>query len=222
MPLVNGLPAFVKFASPREALRIIDTGDAFKVEGRAETFALVSEAYDYIYDKLGLEAIFDEATLKRVAGDDQSTAGGIYMEPGTNRLLASYDANLHEDIVRDGYKEFLDAWRVYAKHPENFYVSYNYLNRHPAFWQGYKMKDDISWECDYGMGEAMISVYMEEGLVRVLLEHGPYVDDLHKTHTIDPRIVSVDDSYEAAVILMAKRVNDFYDETGSEINRPAV
>lgn len=219
MALLNGLPEFVSFGTPRKTVRILDEGDCYRVDRLTDNreFELPSQAYDYIRTELEADPVFDPADFTRHPSEiGPDTA--FYAEPGTKRLLLVHTtADLAADL-REDYSDWLAKNEAYAAAPDDFYTAYDWLDHHPAFWSGHAYKDgEIMWETNFGLGHDAPSVFKEpDGSVRVMLEAGPYTGEARAQHSLDTRLTSVAATYEAAIVLLASKVRKHYDETGAE------
>lgn len=216
MALIDGLPEFVKFGRKLPHASISDDGTDYRISvDEAEHFDLPSHAYDFLRVN-GYEALLGKTPRHpNELGEDAT----FYCEPGTNRLLlVNYDDEVRRNHLVEDYQEFLIKDAAWRTDPDDFYACYDWLSSHPAFWSGHESREgEISWETGFGLGHDGPNVYKgDDGRVRVLLEAGPYMGETRDQHSIDSRLVTVADTYEEAIIDLAKKVDEFYDITGSE------
>lgn len=216
MVLINGLPDFVRLGKDKPRARIEDDGQYYRVSTDAQArFELPSIAYDFLREQ-GYEP---ELALTPRHPNELGEDSTFYGEPGTDRLLLTNYGNAErEESLREDYAEFLvkdAAWRI---DPDDFYASYDWLSSHPAFWSGHQYEDgSVHWETDFGLGHDAPSVFKDDdGRVRVLLEVGPYMGEVRDEHSIDTRLVTSADTYEQAIIALAKKVDEFYDIEGAD------
>ena len=216
MTLIEGLPEFVKLGTKLPRGDIEDDGTYYRVSMNEQArFELPSHAFDFLRTS-GYEPFLGPTPRHpNELGKDAT----FYYEPGTNRLLlVNYSVDEQAESYREDYAEFLvkdAAWREY---PDDFFASYDWVSHHPAFWSGYRNPDGmVSWETNFGLGHDAPSVWKDEGgKVRVMLESGPYMGEVRDQHSIDTRLISVANTYEEAVIILAKKLDAFYDITGME------
>lgn len=216
MTLIDGLPEFVTLGTSLPRARIEDDGTYYRVSTDEQArFELPSHAFDFLRTQ-GYEP-FLGATPRHP--NEMGEDAMFYGEPETNRLLlVNYSVDEKAESYREDYAEFLVKDAAWREDPDDFFASYDWVSSHPAFWSGYKNSDGtVSWETDFGLGHDAPSVWKDEdGKVRVMLEVGPYFGEVRDQHSIDTRLISIANTYEEAIIALAKKLDEFYDITGDE------
>ncbi len=99
--------------------------------------------------------------------------------------------------------------------PEDFYVAWEYLSTHPAFFA----HEGDDWGFD-GHLDILVMRDDETGEVRIELEHGPWAPPTpdtpgisHGSPSHDLRLDSAAPTFEAAVMQMAEKVRRYYPDT---------
>lgn len=196
-------------------------GGKFHVSHDGSEHDTINEAYDYLRTlKDGYQLVLDES----VNGQGGELTGAFFHcdpEEGktTTRLLMSYPTEERLYAMKEDYLRWLDEIVVqYESNPNDFLNSHNFLSYHPAFWVRDKNEKTFNWEMDFGLDKLAINVWADEetGLPVVFLEHGLHVEPEYIRHYHDDRIFSRSDTYEGAIVVMARRVHKTYDVDGVE------
>lgn len=186
-------------------------------------FNTIVEAYDY---GSGLRKQFDVKLDASVDGH-----GGKLVSVGflcdsnegdvSYRVLSNLTSGDVEDILKHDYLEWLTGIVVeYHNDPDDFIKAHKFLTHHPLFWIKGTKEKSFHWATDMGLDKMSINVWAnsETGKPVFFLEHGQHHEDGYTHYYHDPRIFVREETYEKAVVAMAKKVNAVFDFAGYERN----
>lgn len=138
---------------------------------------------------------------------------------GSSRLLSTTTTEDLEDILKHDYLEWLTKVSVdYNSDPEDFLKAHKFLTHHPLFWVKGKKEKSYQWATDLGLDMMSINVWADEktGKPVIFLEHGQHHENGYTSYYHDPRIFVREETFEKAIIAMAKKVNSVFDLNGYE------
>lgn len=166
------------------------------------------------------QAVFD-ASVEGYGGSLSSNGFFCDRNPETRnyRLLVSVTTEDLETILKHDYLEWLTVLSVeYSANPENFLTAHRFLTHHPMFWIKGKEEKSYQWATDVGLSNMSINVWADEktGKPVIFLEHGQHDEKGYTSYYHNPRIFVRQETYEQAIIDMAKKVNDVFDLDGNE------
>lgn len=152
---------------------------------------------------------------------DETLGGKTIMVDG--RTLVALPDRSHLEYLEYELENFLRVSRNFENN-EDFYNSYHYLKFHPLFWAKIPSEDPTSpswhWITDGGMGRVVTFVYKNAGKTGVALEAEPTYRGGGELNFIssnyDYELDSYGDTYEEAVISLAKKVKAKYGNNGVE------
>lgn len=183
-------------------------------------FKTIAEAYDYArtlknqYD-VRLDSSVDGHGGRLISLGFVCKSDG----EGSSRLLSNLTSGDIEDIVKHDYLEWLTEISVeYHNDPDNFLKAHKFLTHHPLFWVKGTKEKSFQWATDIGLDKMSINVWANEetGKPVIFLEHGQHHEDGYTHYYHDPRIFVREETYEKAIIAMAKKVNAVFDLDGYE------
>jgi hypothetical protein len=230
-PFFPALPEKFRFKTVHYQLYEINIVEGYcKVAGKDKKFNTFEEAYDYIEREINGLPVFDSKSISEFYPAYSGGMSGMLVNRETNRLFMSRgDASLWDLDLQ--YKYFKKLAKKYFKDRKNFYNAYHFLAQHPVFWSLHgelPQSKMLFWETDYGFDKMWHTVYRDRtGKVIHLLEHGPYMDSEEEITGVkqiipcripshDIRLDVIGNTYEEAIIKLAKRVHKFYDLNGEE------
>lgn len=216
------LPAWLAEYLPEPRPSITLSFDANK-----EVFLLGEEDFDSVeaaYDSLDQDlhpVYFD----KSIDGHGGSLVNGFFFCDNKRLLLSLTDEDRIEMLVED-YKTWVEVTdATYQKNPNSFYDAYHWLQQHPAFWTAprqEKTENKLTWVTDHGLKSMWMTVVEDKDKIKVWLEHGSHVglESQHTTpythHYHDTRLDVTEETYEKAIIALAKNVNKYFATDGTE------
>lgn len=210
----DGLPRFVTFpeAPTTYFIKVNDEEEnPVYIDGRVGTFAVPSEAYDFINNTLLGEAAFEVTELTRFG----SGTGGMFFQTLDNRLLISHTQKDSADLLKAEYQQFLKTNESYLADPTNWALAYRWLQTHPAFWHRSSLESSF-WSTDQGLWDKWESVLInDDGEVEVLVEHGPWLDERTQS-SLDHRLDAWGSSFEECYVKFAAKVHKYYGVDGFE------
>lgn len=211
----NTEPALVTAEDGKFVISLGETREEF-TDFREAVAALDANYGDYKLDATVVEAtkeinVFDKFGI------------GLEEEDGMVRLVIGMNDEKRRKILSEGYSDFLEAAQNYEEDP-NFVTAWNFIDRHPAFWTAHDIDAfPFSWNQSGHMSHVRIDVYNDDdGAPRVLIETGGHVekaDSANKAYSMhygDWRLDVVGETYEDAVLQLAKRVALAFNPDGSD------
>ena len=212
--MTTNLPDLVTFPNPRPVYRIKSTPDYFYVEGYPDIhYPLPSGAFDFIRE-LNADAVWAAADLARAsATEDVQDDNGFFFEANTNRLLSSFTQAEAEESLREEYVVFLELNEEYQANPDDWALAYNWLQKHPAFYHRSK-EEGYDWELNDGLTDLTHWVNRDADKPKVVFEAGERVLPEATRFYRDDNLTVYADSFEEAYVLLAKKVNLYFDLNG--------
>lgn len=217
-------PEFVQFTEkpkPR-TVRLADNGK-FTVEGEDGQYDSVEVLYDATTGPLH----FDDS----VAGSpevEHKMDQFLFLrsEGGSARLLLGRDSDDAERAVAYAYYQFLVAARQWYKNPDDFFTSYDFLIRHPAFWHVHKSSNPVmedEWVTDDGLSDMTVYTYKseEDGKRFVGLEAGGVVRPDNIRFWRGDGLNVTKPTLDEAYIALASALDSEYDLTGTHRKKPS-
>lgn len=138
--------------------------------------------------------------------------------PNLHVMVFGYTDRDRIDSLKRGYKKFRKAAKRYLKEPQDFSNAWNFLDSHPAFWTAPNLEENpFYWVQEFHMSHMRVGVWRDKKGTTVALETGSHVPPLYKEHYGDWRLEVVANSYEDAVIELARRVHLTHNLEGEDI-----
>jgi hypothetical protein len=193
--------------------------EQFHVSHDGSVFSTIVEAYDYAsaFNK-EYQVVLDRS----VHGHGGELMDGMFfcdfeLEAVSSRLLISHTTEDTVTIFKHDYRNWVSELSFeYNANPDNFVTAHHWLSRHPAFWTKKGEDAFANWETNGGMDEVSVKVWWDEdeNAPLVLLETGAHVTPEYTYCRRDDKLSSYAATYEAAVIELARKVNELYDMDG--------
>lgn len=154
-----------------------------------------------------IEEIKKELTKNIVIDDDEivkiSEEGYFVSTESDTESVLKIKYDLHS------FYKLSKRWR---ENP-TFINSYYFITNHPMFWLRYKE----SWVWDT-FHQPSVEFMEEDGKVVCLLEAGEHVEPDYNYHYHDYELDTYADTYEKAIIKLAKKIDSLYDDNGTSKN----
>lgn len=192
----------------------------YHVSHDGSEFDDVIEAYDYASSfKDEYQVVLDDS----LDGHGGELMNGFFfcdVEQGasSSRLLLSHTTQDSVMMLKQSYLTWLTRISIeYSIDPDNFFNAHNWLTFHPVFWRKSNLRDPFRWVTNDGLHDATVSMWWNEeenkpGICLEASEHkGP-----DYTQYCDDRIAFFASTYEEAIILLAKEINELFDVDGVE------
>lgn len=193
------------------------TGDSiatYTKEGKS-----VEEAYDLAHKTFNGDVKFI-GDFTSIEGIDTSLGNSLtYKREGerTSRLLISHTSADSEYLAKAGYLGFLNTAEAYLGNPDDFLLSWEFINHHPAFWYRWNENHEHAWTTDNGVSKMWIQPTLnDEGNLVFMMEAGAAVPPARTTHYHDFRLDVWAPTYENGIIQTAALVHKFFHLDGSE------
>lgn len=175
-------------------------------DGSAQVFETLEEAYN-----ASRENDLDLNIAPEVAEHEGEEDAFFLTFPSEDKrfqtLVMGYTDQDRIDNLKRSYEDFLERAEAYAKDPEDFVKAWAFVDTHPAFWTAPDLENKpFFWVQDGHSSHLRLSVHRHEGKVAVELETGSHVPPEYNSHYGDWRLEVFADTYELAVIELAKRV----------------
>lgn len=241
---VSRLPSWLRETLPPEVqappVISFENGSFFNSGIAGEKFETLDEAstaatHDYALDASILrsdsvkaeDAVFDDSgnlmsVFQSITGDSDYSL--LFLSSGDPEHIA----NLVKDY--DSWVSYNEA--IFDEVGTDFIASWEWLNRHPMFWV-HSDKMPLIWSVDGNFDSSLnISIYRaDEELLkreaifyitdkRILLEVGGHIEPEFQNFYIDTDLISVEETFEKAVLKVASKVKEFYSVDGSKISDP--
>lgn len=133
-------------------------------------------------------------------------------------MVMGYTDQDRIDSLKRSYGEFLEYAKSYASNPEDFVKAWRFLDTHPAFWTASDLKGHpFYWAQEGHANKLNVSVYRHEGETVIELETGSHVPPEYTTHYGDWRLEVAAETYELAIIELAKRVALTHNLDGTDV-----
>lgn len=211
------LPAWLEAELPevRPEARIALTEIGYIIEDCCKEIAgpytTVEEAFD-VFKKhpCSKTLTLSEECLKAHEGRE----GGIFLEEG-HPLLSWTDENSLW-LLQEDYRSWLTFYQEWKESPEDFLSAYRFIEQHPAFWTRLKHEKTFMWHTSDGMPITIIPRRDDKGQVCISLETGGHVEPAYTDHYHDYRLAVTEPTFEEAIVALAKRVDEIFDEAGCE------
>ncbi|MBC9705998.1 MAG: hypothetical protein H9W81_13700 [Enterococcus sp.] len=158
------LPSFAvipESPAPRK-VTLLDNGK-FAMEGIDAEWDSVETLYDST-----LKSLHFDDSVEKSSEVEHKMDQFLFLkagEDGTSRLLMGRNANEELMSVAYAYYQFLVAARKWYQNPADFFASYDFLTRHPAFWHLEKSTNPVigdSWVTDDGLTDLTIFTFVRE------------------------------------------------------------
>jgi hypothetical protein len=184
-------------------------------------FNTIVEAYDYGCE---LRKQYDVALDSSVDGHGgRLTQVGFMCDAhdntGNYRVLSNLTSENIEDMLKHDYLEWLTEISVdYNTDPEDFLKAHKWLSHHPLFWVKGTKEKSFHWATDMGLDKMSVNVWAnsETGKPVIFIEHGQHHEAGYTNYYHDTRIFVREETYEKAIVAMAKKVNAIFDLDGYE------
>lgn len=210
------LPKFIRDNLPvGETYTIARQGEGFVVVETAIHYESVRDAYKATRGLWNVIS-FDESVRDTVLKD---SIFGYYEENqnGERTLFsAGFDAETH---YVEEYVEFLIAASKYRENPNDLARAWSFIERHPAFWLKKGTRDNKAFATDEGAGLIEFCIYPDEengNATKVALEMGGHdATNNYETRYLDVLLIATAGSIDAAVIILAQKIEQYYDYEGN-------
>lgn len=186
-----------------------------------QEYSNVVEAYDETVKKYGKNIFFDESLAKK----EKLVHNLISVDANSNgdrRILLSYCDTSRLASLEEGYREFLEYAEKYKEKPEDFWNSYGFLVRHPAFWVKCEMCD-----CTFNWSVINSEIFRvapyrdhEDGSKIVWRIYCGEHDSEFTEYVDNPALEIEADTAEDAFIKLAERVNTVFSLEGDKTPNP--
>lgn len=181
------------------------------------TFASLEAGYDYVKNELHGDVKFT-GDVEEAFGKENTmlmTVPSVHNGRTYTRMLISHTDRDSEYLQKSDYLNFLRTTLEYEKTPDDFYLSWNWLNNHPAFWVRYSKNLEEWITSTISKIEVMVTKD-DNGNTVVMLEHGAAVAPERLQHYHDLRLDVYAKTYEEAIVKLAALVHKFFNYDGSE------
>lgn len=188
--------------------------DRFRVSHDGRDFPTIGEAYSYANSFASeYQTVFDDS----VDGQDGDLLEGAFLDSITHSILISITTESMEESLRDTYRNWVLLALEYNLRPNDFLVSYHWLQSHPAFWLRRTNQKTFEWVTHQGLSAFTQSVYKhpDEDL-QFMFEGGAHIKNDYTKCSGDSRVTAVAGTYEQAIISLAAKVNEIFDIKGNE------
>jgi hypothetical protein len=242
---------------PRWPTRLAHHGEGFVAVGPDGTATPLGPDLEDAYDAVcgdPADVAFDPSVFQHLPEGAHSFLGSSIGVPtqdgsGSVRLLLAHTDEDRLRSLEDAWDDFLDADAAWRPNPADFYNSWTWLDRHPAFWirSVRTLPGDEDWDHDrlwrWETSGYCAKIYLvpfrdDDGQVVVSLEAGGRVRteqrhiavdgerqwvtllNTYWTHFHDYRLDTQAPTYEDGIVHLAGLVDRFFDTEGNE--RPGV
>lgn len=211
------LPSFVKIPkqTPPLAVKMLDNGK-FVMEGNDTEWNSIEALYDSTKKSLRFDDNVENSP-EVVQKMDQF----LFLQPkdGSGRLLMGRGDSEELVAVTYAYYQFLVAARAWYENPNDFFTSYEFLIRHPAFWHVETSTNpavEDSWVTDDGLKDLTIFTFVREadGKRYVGLEAGGTVRPQNNHFWRNDGMEIFKPTMDEAYIALAEALDKQYDLAG--------
>lgn len=190
--------------------------------GDTQNFQKLVEAYDYA--KSHKQHVIINPSVPE--SNKEEAAMGMLTIPCENsdnrRVLftSSEIDNLYSLMHK--YNNFLKISEAYEKTPQDFMLSYSFIDSHPAFWikEEHYIKDatdkTFHWDKNYAQKVWVCPTTDDEGNTVWMLEAGAHIEPEYVDHYHDYRLDVWEPTIEQAYIKLAENVSKFFNTDGTE------
>lgn len=184
-------------------------------------FDTIEAAYDSLTrEQRGEHLVFDKKSLKGYGEfffkkDNTS----IILNSSCRLLMGKSDHNIGTiEMLKDFYNEWVNEINPkYQKHPNDWFLAYEWLTNHPAFWtREYDTLGQSSWVTDEGIETTHSFVYQKGRKKFICIETGSHVAPEYKMRYLDLELTVQEKTFEKAYVELAKRINAQYQIDGSD------
>lgn len=220
----NILPNWLNTAIPSNftPLATIDVVDAEIVFTLSDG---VKEVFD-LNDLSGLEKAsrgvqFEFTENAKAALSAEFGSVSFPVREGFYGMIFSHTDKDKLELLECEYEEFLKVAKEYESNPNDFYLSYYFVNAHPAFWlkEAARGNTEPSWNWNTSFHCEKLSHFVnktEDGEIQVILETGGHVEPNYTEHYLDFRLTAKTPTFEQSFIQLAANVDKFFNLDGSE------
>jgi hypothetical protein len=193
----------------------------YNVSHDGSEFGDIIEAYDYASSfKDKYQVVLDPS----VDGHGGELMDGFFfcdVEQGasSSRLLLSHTTQDSVTLLKHDYLAWLTKVSIeYSIDPDSFFNAHRWLTFHPVFWRKSRVEDNFRWDTSDGLRATTISLWWneEENRPGICLEAGGHIGPDYTSYYRDDRLTSYASTYEEAIIVLAKSVNETFDVDGVE------
>lgn len=186
-------------------------------DGSSRVFDSLEEAYRASRE-IDLDLKVAETVAKREGKEDSFLLRFVSDIDGYSTLVLSYTDQDRLNALKRGYADFLENAQNYAAAPENFVNAWRFIDTHPAFWTAYDLKNKpLYWVQEGHTNRLRLSVYRQDSVALVELETGSHVAPEYTEHYGDWRLEVAAESYELAIIELARRVALVHNLDGTDV-----
>lgn len=132
-----------------------------------------------------------------------------------NRVLFSFSDYDRLGVLENSYSIFLELAEKYHNNPSDFFLSYNFVTSHPAFWTRRDEEKTFDWNGDYSQNVWMSPIKGEDGNIVWMLEAGSHIEPDYTSHYHDLRLDVYAPTVEDGYIQLAALVSKFFYDDGS-------
>lgn len=178
----------------------------------------VNELYEVLIDN-NVKFRFSGAVLKKYSFTD-SIVGRTIVVPAHNGYTQMMFDNSDYLLLKtqlDFIQDFIDnEAKAYHENPKDFLLSYEFINQHTAFWKKFKTsKTDFMWSKEEGISGIWQTFYRDDdGDIICLMETGEHESPEYKHLTTRQELNTYANTYENAIILLARSVAQTYYDNG--------
>lgn len=215
------LPAWfsAELPEPEPTVTITYKNKLFHLSTETTSFTTIIAAYDYARSLDNTGIIFDPSINKhggKLSGEMFFCAREA--NTSTSRLLMAQTTQSRLQMLKYEYavwtKETHPTW---LKNQNDWVEAYNWLQHHPAFWYRNTEDKTFNWGMDEGLKSVWQFAYRDKKKNSYVgMEHGTHVEPEYKYHYHDVRLDVTAKTFEKAYILLAKKVNKFFNPDGTE------
>ncbi len=186
-----------------------------------DSYDTIEEAYNSLTRKQQEEQlVFDQRSLKKhgellLRNDNTS----IVVKNNCRLLMGKTSHNtVTIELLKYAYAEWMNKINPkYQKNPKDWFVAYEWLNNHPAFWvREYSKQGQSNWETEVGIDKTYSFVYKKGRKKFICIETGSHVAPDYKTRYLDIDLTVQEKTFEKAYVELAGRINKQYQIDGSD------
>lgn len=208
---------YIYWSAKKDTFRL--SNENYSNDENVVEFDTIVEAYDYASTLKDRYQVVLNSSVNGHGGKLISLGFLCDSKDGSSRLLSNVTTEDLEDIMKHDYLEWLTKVSVdYNSDPEDFLKAHKFLTHHPLFWVKGKKEKSFQWATDLGLDKMSINIWAHEetGKPVIFLEHGQHHEDGYTHYYHDPRIFVREETFEKAIVAMAKKVNAVFDLDGYE------
>lgn len=217
------LPAWLEESIPEVRTPVMLQKDGerfygvFPDERETGRFTSIEDALDFIEGKDDGRGVEFSAEFT----EEEQSESRVFTRRGRFRWLRPDSHRLM--FLRVKLRDAKYRHEAYVADPENIYLAYTFIVRHPALWvkQYHRYDTDPAtplwdWEADNARSLYFAPITATNGNVLWGLEGGAHVEPDYTSRYHDVRLDTYADTMEGAYIGFAKKLNQYFDWNGEE------